>query len=203
MDARPRSRQRWSIPGGAFSLCFSHNGLTLAILGATGTAGLWDMATGVRQQNLIAGGFGNNRGIIFSADDQTVFIGGWTLENWNRKTGRSLKKTPLLDALQEKLDFTGKGIADIDRTVFMPPILPSPDGLTAASLLESGHIALWDVKTRAVRRLLVGETVSDLGGGGVEGPEFSPDGRWVAAMTASGDLEVWPTQSDTPTHQVY
>ena len=179
------------------SACPFHTTDSLAILGTTGTAGLWDLATGVRQRKVMAGGTRLAGSIVFSAEDQTSLH--WRLDtgNWNRKTGRSLQKTPLPDALQEKLDFTGKGIVDISRMIFLPPILPSPEGQTAASLLESGHIALWDVKTRAVRRLLVGETVSDLGGGGVEGPEFSPDGRWVAAMTASGDLEVWPTQSDT------
>ena len=204
-----KQRRKWTL-GNAdedklVSLCFSHDGSMLATFStssASGKIALWDMATGqLRRTWGTDSTFGGS--LAFSPDDETLLLGGSSLRTWNSRTGKLLQTKPLPDALQEKFDFTNKGIVDISRMEFLPQILPSPDGQAAASRLESGTIALWDVKTRAVLRLLGGETVSDLAGGGVEGPVFSPDGRWVAAMTGTGDLEIWSTQPDKPPHQVY
>ena len=204
------SRQRkWTLGKAAkdstVGLCLSSDGQMLAVLSALGRIALWDMAMGQMRQTWSISPL-NDIGtddISFGPNDRTLFLSGSPLHSWNSRTGKPLPPISLPDALQEKFDFTSKGIGIIDRLVFPPQILPSPDGSLAAILLDSGHIALWDVKTRTVQRLLVGETVSNLGGGGVEGPEFSPDGRWVAAMTDAGDREVWPTQSDKSAHQVY
>jgi WD40 repeat protein len=63
------------------------------------------------------------------------------------------------------------------------------DGKTAATMLENGHIALWDIANRKVVRVLpvdVGEVHSmwfDF--------KFSPNGQLIAIRTSETALEIW------------
>ena len=69
----------------------------------------------------------------------------------------------------------------------------SEDGKTVATNLEDGTIAVWTVKTRIVKCILLGDRTPDLMGGGIEAMAFSPDGQLLASGNRNGKVQIWGT----------
>ena len=70
-------------------------------------------------------------------------------------------------------------------------IVLSPDLMTAASCLENGDIAIWDLESRQVRAILTAEHLAKELGGGVMSLLFSHNGNIVAAGSQNGKVQLW------------
>jgi WD40 repeat protein len=70
---------RGTIPGlvlGAFAVCFSPDGKTIAIAGGDGIAALWEVASRRRLGEVRAPG-GTLQSVAFSGDGRVLATGGW------------------------------------------------------------------------------------------------------------------------------
>jgi len=70
-------------------------------------------------------------------------------------------------------------------------IVLSPDLMTAASCLENGDIAIWDLESRQVRAILTGEHLASEAGGGVKSLLFSHNGNIVVTGSQHGKVQLW------------
>lgn len=183
------------------SLAFATDARTLAAGSDYGRAEVWDAVSGVVQVNLTEPPTvpGSDRtSVAFSADGRQVQTSDmWAAKVWDRKTGRLLRTVRFSDAKVPGASPPDRNhLLEMSRLIFLPPVLLSPSGGWAASQQEDGSIALWDVGTGAIKVVLCGKTVPDLGGGGVRTILFTPDGRRVAALTDAGLLELWDLPPD-------
>lgn len=67
----------------------------------------------------------------------------------------------------------------------------SKDCNIAASRLEDGSIAVWMVESRTVNYILVGDSIPDHMGGGIQSIAFSPDNKFIASGNTNGKVQVW------------
>jgi WD40 repeat protein len=123
--------------------------------------------------------------ICFCPDGKTAAIalfGAEPLRFWDPRGGKPPVLVSLPDAIQPKSDSTSPK----DGPVKGPgPTVLSPDCKMAATVLESGWVAVWDIPSRRVFQVLPANE-----GFARQGLAFSPDGRLLATSNSQG-VEVW------------
>jgi len=157
-----------------------------------GRADAWDAATG-RKINTTAGEGGDiHVSVRFCRDGKTVALGrpGKVLL-WNPHTDTPARTVKIPDAINptKRINFNAE---PGNGPIFTGRAVPSPDCTLAASVTESGAIALWHLRSRALLGRLAGSRVQNLMCGGVDAVVFSPDGRLVAVGNRTGKVEIWP-----------
>ena len=110
-----------------------------------------------------------------------------TLQFWDPRGGKPPVVVSLPDEIKPKLDpdaSEDEPLKDPGRTIL------SPDCKTAATVLYSGWVAVWDVSSRRVFHVFPASnwegTQSQF-----RGLAFSPDGRLLATGNSQGVVEVW------------
>ena len=202
--------------GGALSVSFSPDGLTLASGGADYTILLWDTTKGIPKKTLTGHSeavfsvtFSSNQRILASASgDRTVRL-------WDVGTGAHLKTLVGHNGFVRSVAFSPDGRTLVsgsdDKTVrlwdagtgahlktlvghngFVRSVAFSPDGRTLVSGSDDKTVRLWDAGTGAHLKTLIGHT------GVVYSVSFSPDGRTVAS--GSWDKTVRLSNISTGTH---
>jgi WD40 repeat protein len=193
------------------SVCFSPDGKLLAARANDGLIRLWDVASGRKVQDL-AGHSTEHAYLTFSPDGRTVVAGGTngTVNRWDVATGQPKQpwhshapvdevrpvayspdgrllasggrdlKVQLLDAATGQRRHTFRGRAFVTNLAF------SPDGRALAAVTEAPNatLHLWDVESKAERRL-TGHTNHILG------LSFHPGGKLVATASWDGTVRLW------------
>ncbi len=158
-------------------VAFSPNRKLLASAGAGYTVRLWNLDTGKEEQRLgkdlqpalqDRGFIIETRYLAFSASGRTLTAirSNGNLHQWDVTTGKLL------------------------RSLNGPPapiVTSSPDGTLVASGLWEGKVVLWDARTGAEVRQLIGHQ------GQVTALAFSPDGKQLASGSADTTILLWDT----------
>jgi len=127
--------------------------------------------------------------IGFCPDGKTAAIGldrGEPLRFWDPRSGKPPVLVPLPKEVQPQYDPDSPEEAPVNvpgRTVL------SPDCTMAATVLDSGWVAVWDVPSRRVFQVFPASTFGRAFG--FRGLAFSPDGRLLATGNSQGIVEVW------------
>ncbi len=159
--------------GGALSVSFSPDGLTLASGGADYTILLWDITKGIPKKTLT----GHSEAVFsvaFSSDQRILASasGDRTVRLWDVGTGAHLKTL-------------------VGHNGFVRSVAFSPDGRTLVSGSDDKTVRLWDAGTSAHLKTLIGHT------GVVYSVSFSPDGRTVASGSWDKTVRLWNISTGT------
>jgi WD40 repeat protein len=162
-------------PGsGAQSISFSPDSKRIAIPGAPGTVGIWEVATGRRVGEPLAIGSADVEAAIFAAGGRTLIASddSGSVSIVDIGTGRPIRPP---------LSVGSEAAASLDL---------SPDGRLLAAASFGGSVFVWDVKTGApYGPTLTADTspVSDVA--------FSPDGRTLVSSHLRSAV-VWNMNGD-------
>jgi len=142
--------------GGAQSISFSPDSKRIAVPGATGTVGIWDVATGRRIGRPLAIGDADVQTAIFAARGRSLIVSddSGSVSVVDVKTGRPIRPP---------LSVGGKPATWLDL---------SPDGRLLAAGSYEGPVFVWDLKTGAMYGPALAADTSP-----VSDVVFSPDGR--------------------------
>ena len=159
-----------SVFKNANSVAFSPDSKTLAVGGATGRTGLWNVAAKRLTATLPDPGSKGVDSVAFSPDGKTVAAGDFNGRTylWNAATGQLTATLP---------DPGSKGVR---------PVAFSPDGKTVAAGDFNGRTYLWNAATGQLTA-----TLPDPGSKGVNSVAFSPDGKTLAAGDFNGNSYLW------------
>ena len=172
------------------SLAFSRDGDLLATLSRYGKCCVWETGTGNLIGKIARAGDGELGQVSFLPDGNAVAIAtAFKLTFWNPL----LNREPQIVCLPESIDPRKKELPPGGGPVMCPHNTLSEDGKTVATGIEDGTIAVWTVKTRTVKCILVGDRTPDLMGGGIEAIAFSPDGQLLASGNRNGKVQIWET----------
>lgn len=177
------------------SLAFSRDGSLLAALSRYGRCCVWEAGTGNLVGEIPRAGDGELGQVSFPADGNTVVITTpLELTLWNPQ----LKGKPQRVSLPESISPWKKKfpIGGGSGPVLSPLNTLSRDGETVATGLEDGSIAVWTVKTRTIKCILVGDRTPGLIGGGLEAMAFSGDGQMLASGNRNGKVQIWRVMTD-------
>lgn len=204
-------------PGGQVTmLAFSADGTVLATAASDQVVRLLDVATGQQrrafvghQKPITALGFAQNDNVLFSADQNTVYL-------WDAATGKELRKLSqgLLMAYPFALTPNGKVLVSASRQRVADSILRlwdatsgkllqqledslrpalvlaiAPDGKTLAAGCDDGNIRLWDVAEGKFLRKLSGHEQ------GVAFLVFAADSQTLASSGHEGVVRVWDVKT--------
>lgn len=182
------------------SLAFSPDGKLLAALTPTGRCNVWNIKTG----NLAAGADrlrGYDESVRFSRDGARLAIasGGYAIDLWNFAKDERPARILVPDVLVGKPRINGPSFPpEFGRPMDAPlgdfasgPGCISGDLRTVACALENGSIAIWDIASRRVRKILPSGRKPGNVLGGILTVAFSPDGRLLAVVSVRGDVDVW------------
>jgi len=123
-----------------------------------------------------------------------AIAGDVKIQFWTTHNGDPLQTVKLPDEIDPFKNDDGimrKSSFARSRLVWISGIVLSPDLMTAASCLENGDIAIWDLESRQVRAMLTGEHSANEAGGGVMSLLFSHNGNIVAAGSQNGKVQLW------------
>lgn len=155
------------------SVTFSPDGKTLATCDGSGTAYLWNAATGQRVATLATGNHSALEAVAFSPDGKILAAadgehGTWL---WDAGTGRRLAV------------LARRGSGPVLSVAF------SPGGKTLAVGDADGAVYVWRVAARAVTATLAVPALPGLDP--VNSASFSPNGKRIAAAAEDGRVYVW------------
>jgi WD40 repeat protein len=154
------------------SATFSSDGKTLAVIGADGTIGLWDVPTG--KERIILPGEAER--IAFSPDGKILASGtSTTVQLWDLAAG----------VVRHSMKRHGESVSALAF---------SPDGRTLAWGALNSSVQLWDIPSGNERATL---RLQDHPWGFIEHLAFSPDGATLAAVDAGGAVRVWDVAAGT------
>jgi WD40 repeat protein len=168
-----KTLRTWQVELSGYSLAaLSGNGRFLATVKNVATVddrtesivSVWDMETLIAVRQWSLGTPPLRAGLAFSPDGSTLATGGTRIQLWNAHSGRLLHKFRETGENQQHLDF-------------------SPDGRWLVSM-SSKDMMVWETLSGAPL-LRVEDVVWD--------PQFSPDGKLLAAGTYNGRLLFWDT----------
>jgi WD40 repeat protein/transcriptional regulator with XRE-family HTH domain len=163
--------------GSVYGVGWSPDGNRLASCGLDQTIRLWDTTTGACVQVL------RDRGL----DDTAFFSLAWS------PAGHSLACGTLLQGVRIWDVTTGSQHgADGTQASSIRQVAWSSDGTRLAGVGEDSHVYVWDARVDRLLLRLVGHC------GIVTSVAWSPDDRWIASGSCSGDtgeLRVWNAQS--------
>jgi len=204
-DGADGTTQLWNIKDGSLfqsvgeqgerveAMTFSPNGSLLATVSMAGDAAVWDVISGQALSRFH--NYERQRSVYFSSDGQVVAIAGiLRIHFWTTHNGDPLQTVELPDEINPLKNDDGimrKSSFARSRLVWAPSIVLSPDLMTAASCLENGDIAIWDLESRQVRAILTAEHLAKELGGGVMSLLFSHNGNIVAAGSQNGKVQLW------------
>ena len=175
------------------SLAFSPDGTLLAALSRYGKCSVWKMRTGELVGKIARAGDGELGQVSFCPDTNTVAIAAPPkLTFWDpldNKKPRIISLPESIDPMRKKLPFGG-------GPIMRPRSTLSRDCKTAATILEDGAIAVWNVKTKNIKCILIGDHTSGLMGGGIETIAFSPDGQLLGSGNRNGKVQIWGIKED-------
>jgi len=211
----PRSCQalcRWLYAIGLCDAAFSPDGRRVVTASRSGTAAVWDAATGRRVAAMVG-----HRGAVnsarFSPDGERIVTASadHTVRVWNAASGAELAKLEeaeqalaaefMPDGARVVASF-GDGTARIwspgasarPATFYGRQAAFSPDGSLIAAV-RLGGVSLVEAATG--RETLRYDGHGDL----VSAAAFAPDGAWVATASGDGTVKLWPTRrDDAPLH---
>jgi WD40 repeat protein/class 3 adenylate cyclase len=194
--------QRFSVGSGNPNLywgdlpwfALSPDGSTLAVTQADGYVNFWDLATLRRVQAFRAVPHGPLMSVHFSPDGKTLAATG---------TNGQLLLWDLTTSPPTSRRLTGLPHTNGSEAIYWASFTPDGDGLVAgdwqqlfATSLEgevgestAGDLAIWDTRSGVLIR---GPIHFD---GGVGGLDFSPDGRTLAVVLATGDAPLVDVQT--------
>lgn len=170
--------------GDVSGAAFSPNGRELATGSEDGTIRIWDPSSG-KLLRVVTGFTNDIEAVAYSGDGRALIVNvkDSPKQTYDLQTGRfvptEMGKNEI-DPFARRLFM--EGYTDSDSRV-----LYSPDGRLLAVGWES--ISLWEPATKTVARVL--ESTS----GTILRWIFSPDSRWLAALTNQGVVLVWNTQN--------
>lgn len=180
------------------SLAFSPDGTLLAALSRYGKCCVWKMRTGELVGKIARAGDGGRRQVSFCPDTNTVAIAtAPELTFWDpldNKKPRIISLPESIDPRRKKLPFggvpmLGRGLGG--GPIMMPRSTLSRDCKTVATILEDGAIAVWNVKPKIIKCILIGDHISNTMGGGIQTIAFSPDGQLLASGNSNGKVQIW------------
>jgi WD40 repeat protein len=173
-----------------WSVAFSPDGKVLASGGRDWTVRLWDVMTG-KLLYVISGMTDEVSSVLFSPDGKELTIGNWRgpTHSWNLNE-KTL--TPLIlqaitpDPFAIKMHQRGYSQnwlpGDTGKVLF------SPEGKHLA--VGSEPILLWDIDKQTVISSLEGRNHRS-----IIKMQYSPNGRWLAALDDVGSLRLWDVQN--------
>jgi len=204
-DGADGTTQLWNIKDGSLfqsvgeqgerveAMTFSPDGSLLGTVSMAGDAAVWDVISGQALSRFH--NYERQRSVYFSSDGQVVAIAGnGRIHFWTTHNGDPLQTVKLpdeIDPLKNDDGIMRKSSFARSRLVFIPNIVLSPDLMTAASCLENGDIAIWDLESRQVRAMLTGEHSATEAGGGLMSLLFSHNGNIVATGSQNGKVQLW------------
>ena len=175
------------------SLAFSPDGTLLATLSRYGKCCVWKMRTGELVGKIARAGDGELGQVSFCPDTNTVaIVTPFKLTFWDpldNKKPRIISLPESIDPMRKKLPFGGGSIMCPRNTL-------SRDCKTVATSLEDGAIAVWNVKTKTIKCILIGDHTRDLMGGGIETIAFSPDDQLLGSGNRNGKVQIWGIKGD-------
>jgi WD40 repeat protein len=148
----------------ASSLAFSRDGRLIAEAEDLGATEIRDVRTGRLVTTLAKGG--ESRSVAFSPDGKLVVVGQFDGKGFTFST-ETWKRVP------QSLD---------EHTKRINSIVFTPDSRTMATASEDGTVQLWDVATD---RMIGGPFTFETGTWAAA--TFSPDGRYLYAISTTGD----------------
>ncbi len=145
---------------------FSPDGRRILTASSDMTARIWDAASG-REIHTLEGHQGIVTSARFSGDGKRVLTASWDgyARLWDASTGK------LLHAFMQP---DGILVAETNH-----------DGQRTATALADGSMHIWDGSTGAVVHTIPGE------GSGIRTLKFTPDGRWLTALSWMGRVDVY------------
>jgi len=170
------------------SLAFSPDGTLLAALSRYGKCCVWNLQTGELVGKIARVGDGELGQVSFCPDMNTVaIVTPFKLTFWDLLDN----KKPKIISLPESIDPMRKKLPLGGGFVMCPRNTLSRDCKTVATGLEDGAIAIWNVKTKIIEYILIGDHTHDLMGGGIEAIAFSPDNQLLASGNRNGKVQIW------------
>ena len=183
------------------SLAFSPDGTSLAALSRYGRLTLWDLKSG-KMIGKPADSIESETSVLqfTPTGDRVVVVGRGTINLWHpihEPSPRVLlppaavcpRYTP------EEESRGGSRAPDFGEGIrFAGVATLSRDAKHVASIVESGGVAIWELDSKKVLATLPPPpfaTTMEYPGLYFKCIRFSPDGRLVAAATASGEMSVW------------
>ncbi len=190
------------------SLAFTPNGKMLAALDREGRCNVWNAETGELAASVEPLNKYDELGVGFSGDGATLAVAGRrsAVQLWDFAKKEAPRRIRVPDELIGKPRINGFGFSPDEgrpmnaplATVACGPTRISDDQRTAATVLENGSIAVWDIGSRQVRKTLPAGHENDAMGGGIRTLCFNRDGRLLADMAAPGYVDVWRTDGGGP-----
>ena len=175
----------WPAEAKVFKVEFSSDGSLLAAGLSTGAVQIWRVSDG-NLLRVFQGMFCEVNNMAFSPDGETVAIGGATDHFRADPTDFAVKVIRVSDGERlPTLEVYPAAYGYISGMAF------SPDGSLLATV-SMGEIALWQIPD--------GQQVRTMTWGGEEAAihvAFSPDGRFLAAGTGDGTVQLWRVADGT------
>ncbi len=199
-------------------LAFSPDGLLAATTSFDGTARLWDVKTGKAKKRFDTHGYGVSTAVKFSPDGREFA----TADNdgkarlWDARGDSSEPRTindlgsiPFLAYSKDGAILAIGGVDGAIRVVdtqslkvtiggtrwsgtswYLPTF--SPDASRLVTVGNVGSALVWDTKAGSQIRVLTGHS------GQVMAAKYSADGRLLATSAAGGTVQIWETQTLSP-----
>ncbi|MEH1770907.1 MAG: caspase family protein [Nostoc sp.] len=163
---------------------FSQNSQQLAVAGAKGTVGVWDLRREDKELiklKIWATRQGQVKSISFSPDGKLLATAGaegtvhiWNLDNFSEIS--ESKSLCVFNSCEKKQVWS---------------VAFSPDGKRLASTGDNGAIRLWDRKGNEWKENIIFNIIKEEGKDQITSVSFSPDGQKLATAGTDGIILIW------------
>ncbi|MBW8035289.1 MAG: hypothetical protein FVQ79_06590, partial [Planctomycetes bacterium] len=174
------------------SMSFSGDSRFIAALSRTGRISIGNVSNGQLVGALHIKRISEIGSIVFCPDSNSVAITAPDgIRFWNPQNDEQIRMVELPDSINPEKTINRLRLGPQNRMIPMLMTIISRDCKTAATVIEDGSIAVWDIKTRAIQKMLAGSRVSDSAGGGIDSVAFSDDKSILASGNRNGSVEVF------------